>query len=314
MKTSIPIFCTAAVLSFLTITVRAQDNPAPPAAAAATDAPAQTEMQKWIATTDAQWQATFKRDVTDVHEADLKKVMAQYLSALDEGIKKASAANDLKGALALRNEQTRFGDTNVFLEKDEEGDAAPVKAVRAAIRVQLAQSDAKNAARAKALHAKYDQVLTQAQTQLTKAQRLDDAQIVQTKRDEVKAAWITALNRGAFASPPAVSTESENQAPSPIADGQSGKLFLGKSWYSRAGSEYHFKKDGTGYRLQKMDFDTSVPFTWRQLPDGIVEVLQRKQPTALASPTYFRFVDVKTAYQGDSTADITTPVTNAKNK
>ena len=133
MKTSIPILCTAALLPLLNITARAQENPAP--AAPAAEAPAQTETQKWLATTDAQWQATFKRDVTDVHAAELNKVKAQYLSVLEEGIKKASAANDLKGALALRDEQKRFGDTQVFPEKDEESDAAPVKADRKSTRL-----------------------------------------------------------------------------------------------------------------------------------------------------------------------------------
>jgi len=47
-----------------------------------------------------------------------------------------------------------------------------------------------HAARAKALRAKYDQVLAQAQTQLTQRQRLEDALLVKAKRDEVAAAWI----------------------------------------------------------------------------------------------------------------------------
>jgi hypothetical protein len=84
------------------------------------------------------------------------------------------------------------------------------------------------------------------------------------------------------------------------------QLFVGKSYYTKAGSEYHFNKDGTGYRLQKMDFDDKVAFTWTQRSDGVVEALQRKQPTAPPSPTFFRFVDKKTSFQGDSPANITT--------
>ncbi len=167
--------------------VQAQDNPTPAPAAE----PAQTEMQKWIATTDAQWQATFKRDVTDMHEAELNKVKLQYLTSLETGIAKASGAGDLDGAVALRNEQKRFGDTNVFPEQDEAGDVASVKQLRAGIRVQLAQLETANAARTKALHAKYDAVLAQAQTQLTQRQRLDDALLVKNKRDEVAGTWIT---------------------------------------------------------------------------------------------------------------------------
>ena len=183
---------------------QAQDTAAP----APATAPAQSEMQKWIATTDAQWQAAFKRDVTDVHEAELNKLKLQYLTSLETGIAKASAASDLKGAVALRDEQKRFGDTNVFAEQDEATDAVSVKAIRAAIRVQLAQAEKNNAARAKALHTKYDQILAQAQAQLTQRQRLDDALLVQAKRDEVAAAWLAGV--------PTAPAEEKTTPPAPV--------------------------------------------------------------------------------------------------
>ncbi len=82
------------------------------------------------------------------------------------------------------------------------------------------------------------------------------------------------------------------------------RYFVGKSWYSKVGSEYHFNKDGTGYRLQKMDFDDKVAFTWTHRPDGLVEVLQRKTPTGPAAPVFFRFDDKKTAFLGDVITDI----------
>ncbi|MEI7823466.1 MAG: hypothetical protein WCK55_21365, partial [Verrucomicrobiota bacterium] len=160
---------------------------------AAADKPAaqsQSEMQKWIDTIDAQWQAGFKRDVTDVLEAELKKAKLQYITALEDGIKKASSANDLKGALALRDDQKRFGGTQDFPQKDEDTDAPALKAVRALIRTQLKQMEFQNAVRTTAVHKKYDHVLAHAQAQLTKAQRLDDAQLVQIKRDLVKAVWL----------------------------------------------------------------------------------------------------------------------------
>ena len=183
MKMHRPMFIS--MLMALSVITHAQDTAAPAAA------PAQTEMQKWIATTDAQWQATFNRDVTDVHAAELKKLAQQYAASLEAAITKASGAGDLDGAVALRNEQKRFAETNVFPEQDLGGEAASVKQLRAAIRTQLAKLEKDHATRAKALHAKYDQVLTQAQTQLTQRQRLDDALLVKAKRDEVAAAWIT---------------------------------------------------------------------------------------------------------------------------
>ena len=142
----------AALLLACNVLVHAQENPPPaPAAspvAAPTEAPAQTEMQKWIAATDAQWQAVYKRDVADVREAEAKRLMLQYLTMLEDAIGKASKAGDLKGALALRDEQKRFGDTQLFPEKDDAADTAPaVKAVRATIRVQLAKLEKDNAVR-----------------------------------------------------------------------------------------------------------------------------------------------------------------------
>jgi len=66
-----------------------------------------------------------------------------------------------------------------------------VKQARAAIRVLLAKMNTESAVRTKALHARYDQVLAQAQAQLTQRVRLDDALLVKAKREEVAAAWIT---------------------------------------------------------------------------------------------------------------------------
>ena len=126
---------------FATCIAGAQENPAPaPPATDAPAAPAQTEIQKWIATTDAQWQAAYKREVSEVHEAEVRKLMLQFLTSIEAAITKASGAGDLDGSVALRNEQKRFGDTNVFLEQDDPGDHASVKQLRAAVRIQKGEA------------------------------------------------------------------------------------------------------------------------------------------------------------------------------
>ena len=167
----------------------AQDTP-PPAPAAE---PAQTEMQKWIATTDEQWQAAFKRDVTDLHLTELEKLKQQYVAALEAAVTKASAAGDLDGVVALRNEGKRFAGTNLFPEQDEATDTATVKQIRAAVRAQIAKLEKDTAAHTKALHAKYDAVLGDAQARLTKVQRIEDALLVKAKREEVAAAWTAGI-------------------------------------------------------------------------------------------------------------------------
>jgi hypothetical protein len=185
MKAFRPMFLS--MLMALSVTGRAQDAPAPAPAAV----PAETEMRKWIDATDAQWQVAYKRDVTDVHEAELSKVKLQFLTSLEAAIAKASAAGDLDGAVALRNEQKRFGETNAFPEQDLFGESASVKQLRAAARVALVKLEKEHAARVKALHVRYDQALAQAQVQLTQRQRLDDALLVKAKRDEIAATWMT---------------------------------------------------------------------------------------------------------------------------
>ena len=194
----------------------AQDTPPPASAPAA----AQSEMQKWIATTDEQWQAALKRDVTDVHLTELEKLKQQYVAALEAAVTKASSAGDLDGALALRSEEKRFAGTNLLPEQDEATDAATVKQIRAAVRVQIAKLEKDTAARTKALHAKYDAYLADAQSRLTKAQHLEDALLVKAKREEVSAAWLAGLPA---APPPSVGT-TEPPKVSPAVNLQPGKL------------------------------------------------------------------------------------------
>ena len=182
----------------------AQEPPAPAPAAEAPAAQPQSEMQKWIATTDEGWQAVFKRDVTDLHLTALEKLKQHYVAALDAAVTKASSAGDLDGALALREEEKRFAGTNLLPEQDEATDGATVKQIRAAVRALIAKLEKDTAARTKALHAKYDQVLADAQSRLTQAQRLDDALLVKKQREQVAAAWVTPLAGGGVVfTPPA---------------------------------------------------------------------------------------------------------------
>jgi hypothetical protein len=221
------------------------DNPP----AAATDG--KTEMQKWIEATDAQWLAAFQRDVTDVREAEARKLMLQYLNLLEDAIGKASKAGDLPGAVALREEEKRFGDTQLFPGKDDVADTtAAGKEIRTAIRAHLAKLETDAAARAKALHAKYDQILAQAQTQLTQLHRLDDALLVKTKREQVAAAWIApapaAAQKATPPAPPPVDAANRLKANAPgKPDKPSTSRFADTKWRSRSGrSVVEFRTDG----------------------------------------------------------------------
>jgi hypothetical protein len=112
-------------------------------------------------------------------------------------------------------------------------------------------------------------------------------------------------------SPPDPKTETPSPRAAGPDTGHSEQFFVEKSWYSRVGSEYHFNKGGTGFRLPR-GVANSDPITWKHLPDGLIEVMQRMNPTAQPSPTYFRFVDANTAFIGNTKANVTTPVTPTK--
>ena len=187
-------------------------NPAPATAPAA--AP-QTEFQKWLADLDAQWQATFKREVSDACTAENDKLRAQYIAALDAGVTKASGAGDLNAAIVWRNEQKRFAEASGIPAQDDAADPPAVKQLRAAWRSQLPRIETDRATRAKALLAKYDQVLAQAQTQLTKGDRLDDALLVKARRDAIAVAWLGGIPTPAQ-TVPATGKVKPGPAPKPI--------------------------------------------------------------------------------------------------
>ena len=189
----------AAVLLILATAAPGQNaDPLAPSAAAL-----QNEMQKWFATLDAQWQPVFAREVTAPLEAEQVKLWQQYLAAVEAAIVKATGAGDLDLAIAWRNERERFTAAKDVPAEDEAGIPAALKQLRAGWRAQNAKIQKDRADHAKAVHARYDQVLAQAQTQLTQRQRIDDALLVKTKREEIATAWLGSAQAGISPTRPA---------------------------------------------------------------------------------------------------------------
>ncbi len=166
------------------------------AAQEAAPAPEQSEMQKWIAALDAQWQAVFAREVTAPMEAERVKLWEQYLVGIEAAITKATGAADLDTALAWRKERDRFSAAKDVPSEDEAGILPAIKQLRAGWRAQNLKILAERAEHAKAVQIRYDQVLAQAQAQLTQHQRLDDAVMVKAKREQVAAAWLPPVPPG----------------------------------------------------------------------------------------------------------------------
>ena len=185
--------------------LRAQ-TPAETAAqpAASPAAPAKADMQKWLSDLDTQWQPVFKRDVTDVRNAEHDRLKLHYLNSIEAAVAKASSAGDLNVAVALRGEEKRLSESNEVPAQDDAGILPVLKQVRAGWRAQMERLDKDRAARAKALHARYDQILSQAQTQLTQRQRFDDALLVKSRREEIAAAWLAGTPLPVRQPPPTV--------------------------------------------------------------------------------------------------------------
>ena len=138
---------------------------------------------------DRPQQENFQKQVAKPFEAALADLRARYLASLDAAVAKASAASRLEEALAYRTERLAF-EKAPQVAADDETTPPPLKALRAAFRQQLARLELDRTTKAKALFAEYDAVLAKNQSLLTQHQRLDDALLLKTKRDEIARAWI----------------------------------------------------------------------------------------------------------------------------
>jgi hypothetical protein len=87
------------------------------------------------------------------------------------------------------------------------------------------------------------------------------------------------------------------------------RFFVGKSWFSTANSEFHFDRDGGGYKGYS---GTKLPLTWRKIENGIVEASSRKTADSPLTTYYFKFDNRKTALFGQSLNSIVDPLRSDK--
>jgi outer membrane biosynthesis protein TonB len=158
--------------------------PAPPVPAAAP--PPVSEAAQWLAVTSTEMQAAFQREVREPHETESATARQQYVRAIDAAITAAAAAGKRDVLIALRTERQRVesgqGEANAPLPLPG---LAPL---RAQWRTQAAKLDKTRADRARALHARYDALLAQAEAKSAG----QDAQAIKARRDELAAQCLTA--------------------------------------------------------------------------------------------------------------------------
>ena len=188
---------TGAVIACLAVVtpgiIQAEEKaPAAPAGdstpAAAPPKPA-TGVEVWFAQVDGPQQEAFQKQVVHPYEASLADLRTRYLAALDAAMAKASTAGRLDEALAYRAERQAFEKAQA-MATDGEATPAAVKTLRATFHPLFTKLDQDRTAKAKTLFADYDAILAKNQLLLTQHQRLDEAVLLKTKRDEIARAWL----------------------------------------------------------------------------------------------------------------------------
>ncbi|HBJ86312.1 MAG TPA: hypothetical protein DDZ88_21145, partial [Verrucomicrobiales bacterium] len=173
----------------------------PPPATTMAAAPA-SELDQRLAALDASFQAAVERDANTAFKASIAALDKLYLTALDRALATASKGGKLEEALALREEKQRIEKGQGVPSEVDESTQAPgkvpdtLKTLRKTYRSTTAQHEATKLKAMQPLYDKYDQALAAVQTELTQAQKLDDAMRVKSVREQI------AANRGGAAAPP----------------------------------------------------------------------------------------------------------------
>jgi serine/threonine protein kinase len=149
------------------------------------------EVAAWLDTQVASATAEYQREVIGPFEKSTAALRAQYLAQLTRGRDAASKAGLLDDTLAWQNEQARHeAGQQPHDAADEASDPAALKTLRENWRKAFSKLDAERFAKAKVVHAKLDALLERGQTGYTQRQRLDDALLLKSKREELRAAWL----------------------------------------------------------------------------------------------------------------------------
>lgn len=206
----LPLQPLLALLSFGICALAEEPNPlsAPPAPTDATAA-----MRNWIESVDTDWQAVYAKEVTAPAQVAKEKATAQYLAVAEVNFARATTAGDLDQALVWQRERDGLKQGWDVPEEDEAETPAEMKKQRTLWRTEMARIEKERLVRSKAVQARYDQVLANAQLQLTQRQRIDEALLVKKKRDEIAAAWAPPANSDATPAASAAETAKNPTGP-----------------------------------------------------------------------------------------------------
>lgn len=80
----------------------------------------------------------------------------------------------------------------------------------------------------------------------------------------------------------------------PLVELNNEKLFVGHVWKSSFGTEYHFQKNGEGYRINGKDKTT---FIWEKEID-VIKIITKETQKGVMKNWYFRFINKNDARYG----------------
>jgi serine/threonine protein kinase/formylglycine-generating enzyme required for sulfatase activity len=180
----------------------ASPSPSPPIAASAPSA-----LDQRLAALDSSFHAAVERDANTAFKASMDALDKLYLGALDRALATASKDGKLEEALTLREEKQRIEKGQGVPSEVDESTQAPgkvpetLKTLRQTYRGTNAQHEATKAKAMQPLYDKYDQALAAVQTELSQAQKLDDAMRVKTVRERIAATRSGGLQPHSFPQP-----------------------------------------------------------------------------------------------------------------
>ena len=188
-------------------------TPAPAPAPMPEPAPVaqQSVTAKWLAEQEPQWQAAFASEVSGPFEKGVADLKSRYLVTVERELATLPPTAGRAASEPFRAERARITGGGTVPAEDESMAPAPLRAMRANYRTALAKLDADRLAKARAVHARYEAVMAQAQAGLAKQQRTGEAQELQAKRESLREAWLTPP----AGSPPAIA-DAPGAAPAPV--------------------------------------------------------------------------------------------------
>ena len=139
-----------------------------------------------IAAITAQFQEAYDRDVAKPHETAVADLNSKYATALERALDASTSAGNLEASLRLREEQARLTEKKPLPSTDPETLPESLKSLRATYRATLAGLESTKQQTGLPLLQALDEQLEALQVELTQAKQIDDALLVQARREDLK--------------------------------------------------------------------------------------------------------------------------------